>query len=78
MTEQEIQQMIEQSMNCQSVEVAGDGYHFEAKVVSNDFEGKRPVARQQMVYAVLQERIASGELHAISLKTLTEEEASQL
>ncbi len=78
MTEQEIQQMIEQSMNCQSVEVAGDGYHFEAKVVSNDFAGKRPVARQQMVYAVLQERIASGELHAISLKTLTEEEASQL
>lgn len=78
MTEQEIQQMIEQSMNCQSVEVAGDGYHFEAKVVSNEFAGKRPVARQQMVYAVLQERIASGELHAISLKTLTEEEASQL
>ena len=78
MTEQEIQQMIEQSMNCQSVEVAGDGYHFAAKVVSNEFEGKRPVARQQMVYAVLQERIASGELHAISLKTLTEEEASQL
>jgi len=78
MTEQEIQQMIEQSMNCQSVEVAGDGYHFEAKVVSNEFEGKRPVARQQMVYAVLQERIASGELHAISLKTLTAEEASQL
>lgn len=78
MTEQEIQQMIEQSMNCQSVEVVGDGYHFEAKVISNDFAGKRPVARQQMVYAVLQERIASGELHAISLKTLTEEEASQL
>lgn len=78
MTEQEIQQMIEQSMNCQSVEVAGDGYHFEAKVVSSEFAGKRPVARQQMVYAVLQERIASGELHAISLKTLTEEEASQL
>ena len=78
MTEQEIQQMIEQSMNCHSVEVAGDGYHFEAKVVSNEFAGKRPVARQQMVYAVLQERIASGELHAISLKTLTEEEASKL
>ncbi len=78
MTEQEIQQMIEQSMNCQSVEVAGDGYHFEAKVVSDEFAGKRPVARQQMVYAVLQEKIASGELHAITLKTLTEEEASQL
>ena len=78
MTEQEIQQMIEQSMNCQSVEVAGDGYHFEARVVSDEFAGKRPVARQQLVYAVLQERIASGELHAISLKTLTSEEAAQL
>lgn len=78
MTEQEIKDMIEQAMNCLSVEVGGDGYHFEARVVSDDFAGKRPVARQQMVYATLQEKISSGELHAISLKTLTPEEAAKL
>ncbi len=76
MNEQQIQQMIEQALNCQSVEVAGDGYHFEAKIVSDEFAGKRPVARQQLVYAALQEKIASGELHAITLKTLTAEEAA--
>jgi acid stress-induced BolA-like protein IbaG/YrbA len=44
-------------------------------VVSDQFEGKRAVARQQMVYATLQDDIASGELHAISLKTFTPAEA---
>jgi acid stress-induced BolA-like protein IbaG/YrbA len=78
MNEQQVQQLIEQALNCHSVEVAGDGYHFEAKVVSDEFEGKRAVARQQLVYAALQEQIASGELHAITLKTLTSAEANKL
>ena len=78
MNEQEIKEMIEQAMNCQSVDVSGDGYHFEARVISDEFSGKRPVARQQMVYAVLQDKISSGELHAISLKTLTSDEAEKL
>jgi len=76
MTELEIQQLIEQGLSCVSVKVGGDGHHFEALVVSEEFAGKRPVARQQMVYATLQDKISSGELHAISLKTITPDEAS--
>jgi len=68
--------MIEQAINCQSIEVKGDGSHFEAVIVSEDFIGKRAVARQQMVYATVQDKISSGELHALSLKTITPEEAS--
>ena len=75
MTELEVKNKIEAGLACQSVTVGGDGYHFEATVVSEEFEGKRPVARQQMVYATVQEDIASGELHAITLKTLTPSEA---
>lgn len=75
MTESDVKTKIEAGLDCQSVTVAGDGYHFEATVVSEAFEGKRPVARQQMVYATVQEEIASGDLHAISLKTLTPAEA---
>ena len=71
MTELDIKDKIESGLNCQSVTVVGDGSHFEAVIVSSEFEGKRPVARQQMVYATVQAEIASGELHAISLKTLT-------
>ena len=76
MTELEIKQMIEQGISCQSVQITGDGNHFEAIVVSEAFEGKRPVARQQMVYATVQDKISSGELHALSLKTITPAEAS--
>jgi len=77
MNEVEIKKMIEQVVDCQSIEVVGDGHHFEAIIVSESFEGKRPVARQQMVYAAVQEKISSGELHALSLKTLTPDESSR-
>jgi len=77
MTEIEVKNLIEAGLDCVSVEVGGDGYHFEATIISNEFEGKRAVARQQMVYATVQEQIASGDLHAISLKTLTPAEAGQ-
>jgi len=76
MTELEIKEMIEQGISCQSVEITGDGNHFQATVVSEAFEGKRPVARQQMVYATVQDKISSGELHALSLRTITPAEAS--
>ena len=76
MTELEIKNMIEAGLECQSVTVTGDGYHFEAVVVSDAFEGKRPVARQQLVYATVQAEISSGELHALSLKTKTPAEVA--
>ena len=75
MTELEVKNMIEAGLECQSVTVTGDGSHFEAIVVSEAFEGKRPVARQQLVYATVQEEISSGVLHALSLKTITPAEA---
>lgn len=74
-TESEIKNKIESGLSCQSVQVSGDGHHFEAIVVSAEFEGKRPVARQQLVYATVQSEISSGELHALSLKTLAPSEA---
>jgi len=75
MTELEVKNMIEAGLDCQSVTVTGDGSHFEALVVSSAFEGKRPVARQQLVYATVQQEISSGALHALSLKTITPAEA---
>ena len=40
---------------------------FEVTVVSDVFEGLRPVARQQRVYAPLGEFIRSGALHAVNI-----------
>lgn len=49
------------------VDVQLDGSHCKITVVSELFEGLRPVARQQKVYAPLNEFISSGALHAVNI-----------
>ena len=50
--------------------VKGEGDHFEATVVSQQFEGRSMVQQHQMVYATLGERMG-GEIHALALHTYT-------
>ena len=72
-----IKQLIEAGLPGAEVQVMGDdGVHFEARVVSDAFAGKLPLARHRMVYATLGERMG-GEIHALALKTLTPEEAAR-
>ena len=56
--------------------VSDDNVHFEAVIVSPVFTGLNRVKRQQTVYAAINDYIASGEVHALAMKTLTPEEAS--
>ena len=56
------------------VKVEGDGYHYDLTIVSDVFLNKTKVARQQWVYAQLKELITTGMLHAINMKTWTQEE----
>ncbi len=75
MTPEEISTIL--SSNIADAEIplcTGDGSHFQVTVVSESFTGLRPVKRQQMIYQHLNEQIASGELHAISIKTYTQDE----
>ena len=60
-------------LECTHLEVDGDGQHFQAIIVSPAFAGKRPIQRQQLVYAALGDRMRE-EIHALSMKTLTPEE----
>ena len=71
-----IKQLILAGMACDYLELDGDGQHFQAIIVSSEFVGKNRVQRQQRVYQTLQEKLATGELHALSFKTLTPEEWS--
>lgn len=73
LTPQAVQSYIAQGMQCDHVEVAGDGQHFEAVIVSPAFRGKSRVQRHQVVYGALGDRMRS-EIHALSMKTLTPEE----
>lgn len=74
MTAEEIRQMIAAGLPCDHLEVDGDGHHWFAVIVSPDFEGKRSIARHQMVYATLGTQMGEGALHALSMKTLTPQE----
>jgi stress-induced morphogen len=49
-------------------DLAGDGDHYAATVVSEAFRGRSRVQQHQMVYAALQGRMG-GALHALALQT---------
>jgi acid stress-induced BolA-like protein IbaG/YrbA len=69
--DQWIEQVLKEALSAEQVLVGGDGRHFEITVVSAQFEGQRPVKKQQMVYAALNEKIADGTIHAVMMQTLT-------
>ncbi|MGA8056141.1 MAG: BolA family protein [Burkholderiales bacterium] len=72
-TPEQLETYISQGLACDHVEVAGDGHHFEAVIVSAAFRGKRRVQQHQLVYRALGERMRE-EIHALSMQTLTPEE----
>jgi acid stress-induced BolA-like protein IbaG/YrbA len=74
-TPEQVQSYIENGLKGSAVRVVGDGEHFEALVVSEAFRGKSRVQRHQLVYAALGERMRE-EIHALSMRTLTPEEAA--
>lgn len=55
------------------IQLAGDGDHYEAIVVSAAFAGKTRVQQHQLVYGAVQEDLRSGSLHALALRTFTPE-----
>jgi acid stress-induced BolA-like protein IbaG/YrbA len=70
-----VHDLIQQGLPEATVEVRGpDGVHFEARIISPAFAGKLPLARHRMVYATLGD-LMGGAIHALSLRTLTPEEA---
>ena len=71
MTADQLQSIIQAGLNCEHLSIEGDGRHWFATIVSTEFEGKRLLARQRLVYATLGERITTDEVHALSMKTLT-------
>ena len=71
MTDQELHQIIAAGLSCEHLDVTGDGSHWSAVIVSSEFEGLRPIARHQKVYAALGQRMATDEVHALSMKTWT-------
>jgi acid stress-induced BolA-like protein IbaG/YrbA len=74
-TNDELQQLLEAGLADCTVRVAGDGYQYEIEVVGERFAGLNAVKRQQTVYAVLNDVIRSGQVHAVNIRALTPDEA---
>jgi stress-induced morphogen len=72
----EIERLIKEALPDARVEIrdlAGDGDHYAASVISSLFRGKSRVQQHQMIYAALKGRMG-GELHALALQTSAPEE----
>ena len=76
MTGSELEALIKAGITGAEVMIKGEGDHFEADVVSEKFKDCSLVARHQLVYATLGERMG-GEIHALALHTYTPEEWSK-
>ncbi len=74
MNPEDVQKMIKAGLPDCEVKVEGDGSHFEAVVIGEIFDGLSLVKKQQKVYATMGDKITSGEVHALTIKTFTAEE----
>ncbi len=72
-TPDQLKSYIQDGMQCDHLEVTGDGAHFEAVIVSPLFRDKSRVQRHQVVYKALGDRMRE-EIHALSMQTLTPED----
>ena len=73
---QQVQEMIQSQLPDAQVfinDMTGGGDHLEAIVVSSQFEGKTKVKQHQLVYAALEQAMATEAIHALGLKTYTPE-----
>ena len=73
MEPQDIKRLIEDGLPGARASVDGDGHHFEAVIVAQQFAGKSMLQQHQLVYAALGQKMGA-EIHALSFRTLTPEE----
>ena len=77
MTPDDVKKLIEDGIPGSQAIISGEGCNLEATVISDQFEGKTMLAEQKMVYAVVDNLIKSGELHALGIKAFTPQEWEQ-
>lgn len=71
MTTDEVKALIERAIPGARAQISGEGCNLAATVVAEAFEGLPMLKQHQMVYASVQSHIASGEIHALAIKSYT-------
>ncbi|MDR5868387.1 BolA family protein [Halomonas koreensis] len=70
----EVKALLEGRLDGCEFHIQGEGCDFQVVAVGEVFEGLSRVKRQQLIYGALSEEIASGALHAVTIKTYTPEQ----
>ncbi|ENW02523.1 MULTISPECIES: BolA family iron metabolism protein IbaG [Acinetobacter] len=71
---EQLTQILKEAFPEAEVAVSGQAGKFDLRIVDDQFEGKRTVTRQQAVYAPLNSYIASGAVHAVTIRAMTKDE----
>jgi stress-induced morphogen len=74
----EIEGLLKQAFPTSDIKIddlAGDGNHYSATIIANEFKGLNRVQQHQLVYAALKGKMdgSHGELHALALTTKAKE-----
>ena len=74
MHSEQLTQILKEAFPEAEVAVSGQAGKFDLRIVDDQFDGKRTVTRQQAVYAPLNSYIASGAVHAVTIRAMTKDE----
>ena len=74
---EDIRQILETIFGGDQIEIQAEGNKLTLLLVSDKFEGLSRVKRQQLVYSLLNDRISSREIHAVTMITLTLQEQAE-
>ena len=71
---EDVKALIEKGIPNSEAIVSGEGCNLNVAVISDTFDGMSMLAEQKMVFATVNDLIASGELHALGIKAYTQTE----
>lgn len=74
----QIQDLLQEALPECQINVNGEGGKFQVLAIGDTFNGLSPVKRQQVVYQILNPHIASGAIHAVSMRLMTVQERAAL
>ncbi len=72
-----ITKVISDGINFDNLVVEGSESKFEVQIVSDVFDGKSIIQRHKIIYALLDDYIKTGEIHALSIKAMTISESKK-
>ena len=70
----DIKALLETRLEDCEFHIQGEGCNFQVIAIGERFDGLSAVKRQQLIYGALSSEIASGAVHAVSIKTYTPEQ----